>query len=106
MKFYQNPFAAFSVKLPVKDLFPGTEIHLSVGHSHYHLPAHQCPFDMGIGIILKSVMFVLAVRLFRSKFLKPHFKVMMQSGFIIIDKNTAVICMAFTSISPSFIPDS
>ena len=34
---------------------------------------------MGIGIVFKSVMLILGVWLFRSKFFEPYFKVVMQS---------------------------
>jgi len=44
---------------------------------------------VSVGIIFKSIMLVLRVRLFRGQFFEPYFKIMMQAGFIIIDKDTA-----------------
>ena len=57
--FNQHPFFPFSVKLPVEDLFPGSEIKPPVCYCTNYLPAHNSSLDMRIGIVLESIMPVL-----------------------------------------------
>ena len=86
---YQYPFAPFAVKFTVEDLFPRAEIQFSAGNGNNHFTAHDGAFQMGIGIVFKTIVPVLRIGFFRCKFFKPDFKIMMQTRFIIIDKYAA-----------------
>jgi hypothetical protein len=54
--FHQDAFAAATVELAVKNLFPGPEIEAAPGYGHHYLPAHDLPLQMGISVILPDVV--------------------------------------------------
>ena len=60
--FYKNPLPAKAVKFPVKDLLPRSEVELPSGDRHNDLPAHDRALEVGVGIVLASVVGVLGVR--------------------------------------------
>jgi hypothetical protein len=76
---HQHPLIPLTIELTVKDLFPGTKIEFAIANCDNDFPAHNRAFQMCIGIILKTVMFVLRIRLFGCKFFEPDFKIMMKS---------------------------
>jgi hypothetical protein len=76
-----------SVKLAVKDSFPGTKIKLSVCYCDYYLSAHNLPFHVGVGVVLTHVVAILGDGLMRSQPFQPDLVVMMQTCFIVVDKH-------------------
>jgi hypothetical protein len=85
---YQYPFSPSAVKFPVEDLFPGAKVELASGNGYYHFPPHDLPFHVRIGVYLAGIVVVRSDRLMGRQFFKPHVKVVVQSRFIIVDKNT------------------
>ena len=52
----QHPFASATVKLAIKNLFPGAEIESAVGDGNNNLPAHDLPFHMGVGVVFTDIV--------------------------------------------------
>ncbi len=69
--FHQHTFATLPVELPVKDLFPRTEIQLAFRYGYDDLAPHNRTLQVRIGIILSIVMIVLGRRLVRRQLLQP-----------------------------------
>jgi len=86
--FYKHPFPAFTVKLAVKDLLPGTKIELTVCNCYNSFTTHQSSFYVSVGIILETIVLILGIGFFRSKFFEPYLEIVMQPLFVIIDENT------------------
>src|SRR3972149_834753 len=84
---HQNPFPSSAIKLPIKNLLPGTKIQFALCNCNHDFPSHNLSFQMGISIIFTIVVTVLGNWFMGCKFLKPYIKVMVKPGFIIIDKN-------------------
>lgn len=84
---HQHPFPAATIKLAIEYLFPGAEIKLTIGDCDHHLPAHHLPLQMGVRVVLTDVMTVLIDRFVGSQLFKPKLIIVMQTGFIIIDKD-------------------
>ena len=85
---HQHPFPPHSIKFPVKDLFPGSKVQLSVGNRNHDFSSHDLPFHVCIGIVFVSIVPVLAVRFFGSKFFEPLFEVGVEAGFVVVDEDT------------------
>ncbi len=50
--FHQHPFASATIKLTIKNLFPGTEIESALGDGNDDFAPHDLPFHMGVGTML------------------------------------------------------
>ena len=62
------PLGTSAVELSVEDLLPWAEIQAALGDRDHHLPAHNLPFQMGIGVILTClIMAILGNRLVRGQ---------------------------------------
>ena len=85
--FHQDAFATEAVEFPVEDLFPWAEIKLPFRDGHDHLAPHDGTLEMGIGVILGSVVRVTGIRLFRGQSLQPVFKIAMEARFVVIDED-------------------
>jgi hypothetical protein len=85
--FYQHPFAPASIEFAVKNLLPGTEIELAAGDRRHHLPSHDLPLHVGIGIVFANVMAILRYRFMRRQFFKLDVIIMVQPGFIVVDED-------------------
>ena len=85
--FDEHALGAPTVEFPVKDPFPRAKIEPALGHRHDNLPTHQSAFEMGIGVILGPVVPVLGMGFFRGEFFQPFFKILVQAGFVIVDKD-------------------
>jgi hypothetical protein len=64
-----------------------SEIKFTFGHSHYGFPAHDLPFQMGVGIVYTHIVPVLGDRLVGGQLFQLFFIILMESGFIIVDKD-------------------
>ena len=84
---YEQPFAPLAVELVVEDMLPRAEVERAIRYRHNDLPAHDLPFQMGVGVILIAVVAVLAVGLLRGKLLQPDLIVMVQSRLVVVDKH-------------------
>ena len=77
--FDERVLIALAVKLKIKDLFPGSKIHTAICDRYDHLAAHDGPLEMRVCVILKTVMMILAVGLFRSQFFEPYLIIVVQA---------------------------
>src|SRR3954453_7988791 len=59
--FHQDPFASPSIEFAVENLLPWPEVELSFGNGYHHLPPHDLPFQMRIGIVFAGAI-VLVLR--------------------------------------------
>ncbi len=85
---HQHSFSASAVKFAIENLFPGAEIQFAAGYCHNDFPAHDLPFEVGIGIILAgSIMIVLRRRIVRGQFIEPDLVIMQKALLGIVDKN-------------------
>ncbi len=84
---HQHPLAAAAVELAVEDLLPGAEIEPAIGDGHHHLPAHDLPFQVGVGVVLPDVVAVLRHRGMGGQSLQPEVIVVVQARFIVIDED-------------------
>ena len=85
---YKHPFPPSAVKFTIEDLFPRSKIKPAASNGNDDFPPHDLPLQVGIPVIFTSpIVAVPGNRFMRSKFLKPFFIVMVQSRFIIVDKN-------------------
>ena len=80
----EHSFLPFSVEFTVEDLLPGSEVELASRYGNDRLSAHYAAFEMGIGVILVSVVPVLRIGLFRRELFEPYFEVLMQARFIVV----------------------
>ena len=53
--FHQDSFFSAPVKLTIKNLFPRTEIQLSLGHRNDNLTPHDRSFQMSIAVIFTGI---------------------------------------------------
>ena len=58
--FNQDPFSPFPVKFTIEDLLPWTKVEPAAGYCNNHFTSHKSSLYMGIGIIFKTIMLVLA----------------------------------------------
>jgi hypothetical protein len=86
--FHQNPFSPLSIKLPVENLFPGTKVQLAAGYGNNHFTPHYSPFQVGIRVYFGCIVAVRRNRLVRRQLFKPNIKIVVKTGFVIVDKNT------------------
>ncbi len=61
------------------------------------LPTHDLSLQVRIGIFFSGIVMVLLYWFMRCKIFEPYIKIMVEPGFVIVDKTDDVICMAFTS---------
>jgi hypothetical protein len=85
--FYEGAFFSFSVELAVEDLLPGAEIKPAISYGYDYLSAYYGAFQMSIGVVFSVVVVVLRIGFFRGQFFQPNFKVVVQAGFVIVDKD-------------------
>jgi hypothetical protein len=86
--FDQCAFAAVPVEFAVEDLFPRPQVELAIGNCDDNFPAHDRSFEVGVGVVLRAVVTVLAVRFFGREFLEPDFEVVVQTAFVVVDEDT------------------
>ena len=83
----QYPFTAPAVELTVEYLFPRPEIEFTGGDRHDYFAPHDGAFEMGIGIILCTVVGILGIRLLRRQLFQPLLKVGVQARLVIVDED-------------------
>ena len=84
---HQYAFPSPSIKLPVEDLFPGTEVQLPFGDGDDYFTSHYLTFEMCVRIVLAGpIMVVLIDRFVGRQFLKPNFVVVMQAALVVVDE--------------------
>jgi hypothetical protein len=84
---HEHPLPALSVEFTIKDLLPRSEIEFSIGDGDDNFAPHDRTLEMGIRVILSSIVAVLAVRLFGGEFFQPDFDVAMKAAFIVVDED-------------------
>jgi hypothetical protein len=85
--FHQNPLAAKSIELAIKNLLPGPEVELPIAHSHHDLASHDHSLEMSVGIVLSAIVSVLRVRVLGGQFFQPLFKVAVEPLFVVVNEH-------------------
>src|SRR5262249_27541215 len=81
-------FAPSSIEFAVEDSFPWSEIEFAVGNRDDNLTAHDLALEMGVGVVFACPIVSIGVRWsVRSKFFQPCLVVVMQSRFVVVDKD-------------------
>lgn len=83
----KQPFSTVAVKLVIKNVLPGPKVQMAVGDCDDHLPAHHLTLQVCVGVVFGTVMSILIVWLFWGQFLQPNLIVVMQAGFVVVDKH-------------------
>ena len=85
---YQHPLVPHPIELKVEDLFPGTEIELAITDGDHGFPTHDGSLKVRVGVVLESVVLVLAVGFFWSQLFQPALIILVQPPFIVVDEHT------------------
>ena len=56
----QHSLRAVAVELAVENLLPGAEVEFAIRNCHDHLPAHDLPLHVSIGVILADAVLLVA----------------------------------------------
>lgn len=86
--FDQDALVPFAVKFIVEDLFPRTEVQLTIRDGAHGFAPHDAAFQMGIGIVLETVVMITVIRFFGSELFQPCFVVTVQTRFVVVDEYT------------------
>ena len=62
-------------------------MEFAVGYGDHRFPPHDLPFQVSVGVYFAGVVMVGRNRLVGGEFFKPHIEVMVQAGFVVIDKD-------------------
>ena len=84
---HEHPFLAPAVELAVEDLLPWPEVEATGRHGADHLAAHDGALEVGVGVVLRAVVCVLAVGLLRCELLQPALEICMQPGLVVVDEH-------------------
>ncbi|VTR70089.1 hypothetical protein DESC_780278 [Desulfosarcina cetonica] len=84
---HQHPLFTAAIKLTIENTLPGAEIQAPLRNGHDHLPAHDLPFHMRIGIVFADIVPILRHRFVGGQFFQPDIIVVVQAGFIVIDEH-------------------
>ena len=76
----RHTLAAQSVERAVENLLPGAEIQRPVGNGDHDFSPHDGAFQVGVGIVLGSVVCVLGVRMLGGELFEPFFEVAASKG--------------------------
>src|SRR5262245_21981125 len=57
----QDPLAALAVKLEVEDVFPGSEMQLSIGDRHDHLAAHNLALQVCVCVVFSCPVVLVTI---------------------------------------------
>src|SRR5579859_1219247 len=84
---HKHPLASASIKLAVKNLFPGTKIQFAFGDGNHDFPSHNLPLHVSVGVVFPGpIMLVLGGGGMRRQFLEPHLVIVVQTAFVVVDK--------------------
>src|SRR5579859_5428154 len=86
--FHQSALAPATVKFPIENLLPRTEIKPPFGDGDYNLAPHDLAFQMRVSVVLTgAVVQVLGNRSMRREFFEPGFIVLKEAAFRVVDEN-------------------
>src|SRR5690606_67620 len=86
---HQDTFLTAPIELTVENLLPRPKIKTPIGDGHHDLAPHDLALHMRVSIVLTSTIMMIATdRLVRRQLFKPYTVIMVQTGFVIVDKNT------------------
>lgn len=83
----QQAFLPHAVELIVEDVFPRSQVELSIRDGDNDLTPHDLSFQMGIGVVLSTIVLVLGMGLLRSELLQPDLIVVVQARLVVVDEN-------------------
>jgi hypothetical protein len=84
---HQHPLAAAAVEFTVEDLLPRAKVELPFGDGDDDFPAHDLPFQVGIGVVLpRPVVMVVLDRFMGSQLFEPNLKIVMKTAFVVVYK--------------------
>jgi hypothetical protein len=86
----QDAFAAQTVKLAIEYLLPRSEIQSPVRDRDNDFTSHNLALQVRVCIVLPRavVKIVIRVRIERGQLFQPRFKIVVQAGFVVVDKDT------------------
>ena len=61
MIFNQHALLAATIELPVKNLFPGTQIEPAARYRYHNLTPHDLPLNVRIGIVFTRVVMAILI---------------------------------------------
>jgi len=86
--FNQDALSPAAVKLPVKDLLPGSEVQFPFADGYHDLPAHDLALQMGIAIAFPGPVVPVARNGFvGGQFLQPLIIILMQPRLVIVNEH-------------------
>src|SRR5437773_3904491 len=87
--FYHDSLASATIKLAVENLFPWSKIKPAGGNRNNDFPTHYLSLVMRVAIIFAGavVMITLWAGIERRQPFKPALVVLVQAGFVIINKH-------------------
>ena len=69
-------------------MFPRAEVEFAVGDGDDDFAAHDLAFEVGVGVVFAgAVVVVLGGGRVGSEFFEPHFVVVMEAGFVVVDED-------------------
>lgn len=84
---HKQPLLAIAVELVIKDVLPRAEMELAVSDRYNDLPTHDLSFQVGIGVIFKAIVLILAVRFLRGQLFQPDLIVVVQARFVVVNEH-------------------
>ena len=84
--FDKDSFVSASIVFAVEYLLPGAEVELALSYSHNHFTPHDLAFEMGVGVVLETIVSILSIGFFRRKLFEPIFEVRMEARFVVVYK--------------------
>jgi hypothetical protein len=85
---YEHAFFAPPVELTVEDLFPRPKVEIAISNGDHHLASHDLALQVGVSVVLTgAIVAVMGDGFMRGKLLKPVLVVLVEPGFVIVDKD-------------------
>src|SRR5262245_13547187 len=85
---YQHPFSPPAVELAVENLLPRTKIELALGNGDDNFAPHHLSFHVRIGIVFAGIVVAILLDRFVGRyFFQPDAVIVMEAGFVVIDKH-------------------
>ena len=85
---HQDAFAPASIEFAVKNLFPRPEVQFAFRDRGDDFATHDLTLQVGVSVVLASAIVAISGRrLVRCEFFQPDLVIVMESGFIVINKH-------------------
>ena len=86
--FDEHSLAPAAVEFAVENLFPRPEVQFAFGDRDDDFAAHDLTLEVGVSIVFaRAIVAIRGGRLVRREFFQPDLVIVMESGFIVINKH-------------------